>query len=50
MIDKTKENQSWYFPSFLMVPNVVNTIRYLGHIIRDVSTSVAQAKMLEKKF
>lgn len=50
MIAKTKEDQAWHFPSFLMVPNVVNTIRYLGHIIRDVSTSAAQDKMLEQKF
>ncbi len=38
MIVKTKEDRKQHFPSFYLgdqVLNVVNKIKYLGHIIRD---------------
>ena len=64
MIMKTKEDRKATFPSFLLsdkVLNVVDKVRYLGHIIRDDLSDdddiqrqycklYAQANMLGRKF
>ena len=64
MIMKTKEDRDATFPSFLLaekVLNVVDKVRYLGHIIRDDLSDdddvqrqycklYAQANMLSRKF
>ncbi len=64
MIVKTKEDRKQKFPSFYLVDqvlNVVNKIKYLGHIIRDDLNDdddvqrqcyklYGQANMLARKF